>query len=162
MESDYFCLAIAPKYGIFGGKLTEKRVPSELKNPPLNWGTKSIKMNNQGTILFSSGNYEEALKAFESATTVMDFQNVGPDVQFVSDNRFEVAWFNKANTLGNLKRYDKAVNAFDRAIELNPTRSESKNPRDMTKNLRDREKENNKNSTDKIFEDLDLMDYDHK
>ena len=160
MESDYFCLAIAPKHGIFGGKLSEKRVPLELKNPPLNWGSKSTSMNNLGAKLFLSGNYEEALKAFESATTVVDFQNVGPDIQFVSDNRFEVAWFNKANTLGRLKRYDEAIVAFNRAIELNPTRIESKNLIDMTKKLRQLENGKNKNPTDR-FDDLDYTDHEY-
>ena len=115
----------------------EKRVPSEIKNPHTSFGIKSIDINNQGAKLFFAGNYDEALKAFENATTVVDHPlpgQLGLGVQFLSDNNFEVAWFNKANTLAKLRRYEEAIKAFDRAIELNP-RSESISLRQMTNNI---------------------------
>ena len=49
----------------------------------------------------------------------------------VSQSRYE-AWYNKGNTLKELKRYDEALNHYDKAIHLKPDYAQAWNNKAIT------------------------------
>ncbi len=79
--------------------ITNKTLEAQPQNATL-WSAK-------GLLLHNVGNYEEAVRAFDNATSV--------------DPKFEMAWKMKGVILASeLHRYDEAVQAFDGALQVNP------------------------------------------
>ena len=70
------------------------------KNIPNVW-------DNKGVVYFAQGRYEDALECYEKAIELDKFK------KWAVHNAF----YNKANTLVNLKRYDEAVSAYESAID---------------------------------------------
>ena len=60
----------------------------------------------KGLGLLESGNYNEAIKAFDTSIKI-DSHNFN-------------AWFHKGFTLSKLNKHEEAIKAYDKAIEINP------------------------------------------
>jgi len=65
-----------------------------------------VTLTSEGNALYSQGQYDEALQAFDKAI------EIGP--------QYSPAWHGKGWTLENLGRYEEALQAFDKAIEIDP------------------------------------------
>ncbi|MDY9925539.1 tetratricopeptide repeat protein [Methanosarcina sp.] len=85
------------------------------ENPgnPDHWYNRGTAHSSLAEVLIKTGEYqdslneyEEAVKAFDNATTL------NPD--------FALAWNNKGNAYLKLKKHNKAVEAFEKAFEINP------------------------------------------
>lgn len=61
---------------------------------------------NRGNELCNSGDFEEAIKAYDHALTI--------------DNTLVDAWNNKGMVLANMGRHDDAIESFDEALKLSP------------------------------------------
>ena len=67
----------------------------------------------EGNTLTQSGNYDEAIKAYDKA---------------IENNPLDsVSWYNKGNALRHLEKYNEAMQAYETAIEINPQYSEAWN-----------------------------------
>ena len=47
--------------------------------------------------------------------------------------KFVEAWFNKGDTLRDLRKYEEAMVCFDKALEVNPSQEQTKRNREIAR-----------------------------
>lgn len=82
----------------------------------------------QGVASYRAGDYSQALKQFRSQKT--------------SDGQY-----NAGNAAAYLGRYDEAIEAYEKAIALNPNNTDAITNKEIVKKLRDKQKEKQQNNS---------------
>ncbi|MGC8912423.1 MAG: tetratricopeptide repeat protein [Thermoplasmata archaeon] len=97
--------------GIAASKLGKYRISLEyLKRAEKIKKTPEL-YNNMGNVLFSIGDIEGAMKAYEKSIEL--------------DRNYESAYLNAARVLTRVKQYDKAISMVRRLLEINPESAEA-------------------------------------
>jgi len=78
--------------------------------------------NGYGVALARLGKYEEAIKAYDRGLAVPPGGRFVDRIQpRVRPQDYYILWFNRATALGDLERYDQALENLERSIRLNPS-----------------------------------------
>ena len=99
-------LPIAPEAGAFG------------------WDDLWQNQNQRGSVLFEKGDHEQAAELFNhpgwKASSLYRAENYDEAVQYWSEINSENAHYNRGNALARLGRFEDAIEAYEKALEMNP------------------------------------------
>lgn len=97
-----------------------------LEKSPKNQGVMSFTLATKGDILFEKENYPESIRCYDE-TLIKDPSKMirfrqGLSVLYLCplDSQTAELWFNKGKAHQKLQQYDKALECFNKALELDP------------------------------------------
>jgi len=96
-------------------KICEKKLMKYEKNPVKKWEYARIRYN-IGNILYDLGRYGDSLEAYGGVIKV--FEGSDDEEKTKEKKVYIEAWHSKGIVLGHLKRYEEALEAFEKAIEM--------------------------------------------
>ncbi|MFI4919265.1 MAG: tetratricopeptide repeat protein [Legionellales bacterium] len=130
----------------------------------LNWTDLWLNPDQQGQLLMTKGDYVSAKDVFKDsnwrAAAAYKAGDYKRSAALLKEAETEQAYYNKANALAHLGQYQQAIQAYDKALAMNPHDQDAIYNRKLVKELmkKDQEKQQNKEQQNKEQQDKEQQD----